>query len=221
MSSYLGIAALTLSALLVPRPSFGAAIEFTDAAVAHDSSLSLGFVFTTNETVNITSLGYFDENQDGFLTDHEVGIFDSNGELLVSTMLIAGSSTSLVGHYRYSAVPTITLAANSSFLLAATTFGPLDGWAYGFEGTTLPGFVVDPRITVASDASRFVYQNDNVLRAPGEQFGYTIYGGPNFNGTSSDVGGVPEPTSALLALSGLVGLFLSWTRRQPGSRSRR
>jgi hypothetical protein len=218
MQAYLRLTTLAIGALLVPAASFCAAIEFTNAPVSHDSQLSLGFAFTTNQAVSVTSLGYYDENQDGFLTDHEVGIFDSDGALLVSTVLAAGSGAPLIGHYRYSAIPAIILPANSSFVIAATTFGPSDGWAYGNQGTTITGFVVDPSIDVASDASRFVYQSDNILREPDQMFGHTIYGGPNFIGTAI-VSGVPEPASAALALSGLAGLlFFSRKKRQAGSK---
>jgi MYXO-CTERM domain-containing protein len=208
----MSIATCVLSALLVPAASFGAAVEFTDAPVAHDSQLSLGFEFTTNEVITVTALGYYDEDLDGFLTNHEVGIFDPNGDLLVSTILNAGTGSVLDGHYRYTAIVPITLAANTTFLIAATTFGSADGFAYGHEDGAITGFVVDPRISVASDASRFVYQNDNILRAPGEAFGYTIYGGPNFQLAATDISDVPEPASAALALAGLAGLLL-YSRR--------
>ena len=65
-----GVLALAAGALLVPAACFASAIDFANALITRDSQLSLGFVFTSNGTVNITSLGYYDENQDGFLTDH-------------------------------------------------------------------------------------------------------------------------------------------------------
>lgn len=200
---------LALAAFLIPAASFGAAIEFTDAPVAHDSQLSIGFMFTTNQAVSVTALGYFDENQDGFLTNHEVGIFDLNGTLLVSSLLSAGTSGMLEGHYRYNTVNPTVLAAHSSFVIAATTFGYADGFAYGSRNSSISGFTVDSRISVADDASRFVYQCDNVLRNPDQMFGYTFYGGPNFLLAPAEASNVPEPASFALGFVGIAGLLLA------------
>ena len=215
------LSALTLAAaLMVPAASFGAAIEFTDAPVFHDTQLSLGFVFTTNQAIDITALGYYDEDGDGFQTNHEVGIFDSDGILLISTILSAGTGSPLEGHYRYNAVSPITLAANSTFTIAATTFGNADGWVYGNGDDDITGFVVDPSITVASDAARFLYQNDNVLRVPTDHFGnFTIYGGPNFKLTALDGGEVPEPASLMLTLGGVAALLVFSRRSQAGRKA--
>ena len=214
--SLLCIATFVIGTLLCPKASAAAAIEFADASVVHDSQLSLGFVFTTNQEVSVTALGYYDENQDGFLTNHEVGIFDSNGTLLISTVLDAGSGTSLVGHYRYKTVTPITLAANSSFVVVGTTFGLPDGWAYG-SSSSITDFVVDSRISVPSDAARFIYQDDNVLRVPTEQFGgFTIYGGPNFLLGTSAGGEVPEPATLSLTLASVAGILLMSRRTARG-----
>jgi len=56
-------------------------------------------------------VGYYDEDEDGFLTNHEVGIFDGDGALLISTVLNAGLTASLEGHYRYNAVSPITISS--------------------------------------------------------------------------------------------------------------
>jgi hypothetical protein len=209
------LATLLLGVFLIPSASFGAAIEFTDAPVTHDSQLSLGFVFTTTEAVSVTALGYYDENKDGFLTDHEVGIFDTSGSLLVSSVLNMGTDSSLDGHYRYTAISPISLAGNSSYIIAATTAGLLDGIAYGRKDETLTGFVVDPRISVASDAARFLYQSDNVLRVPDQMFGYTIYGGPNFVLAPAEASSVPEPASFAFVLGGVAGLVFVSRRKRP------
>jgi hypothetical protein len=214
------LSALTLAtALMLPAASFGAAVEFTDAPVTHDTQLSLGFVFTTNQAIDITALGYYDEDGDGVQTNHEVGIFDTNGILLISTILSAGTS-SLEGHYRYNAVSPITLAANSTFTVAATTFGTADGWVYGNAGSQIAGFVVDPSITVASDAARFLYQDDNVLRVPTDHFGnFTIYGGPNFKLAAVNGGEVPEPASVMLTFAGVAALLVFSRRSQAGRKA--
>ncbi len=212
----LSIATFVIGTLLCSKASAAAAVEFTDASVAHDSQLSLGFVFTTNQEASVTALGYYDENQDGFLTNHEVGIFDSNGSLLISAVLDAGSGTSLLGHYRYKTVTAITLAANSSFVVVGTTFGLPDGWAYG-SASSITDFVIDSRISVPSDAARFIYQNDNLLRVPTEHFGgFTIYGGPNFLLGTSVGGEVPEPATLTLTLAAVAGILLMSRRTARG-----
>jgi hypothetical protein len=212
MTAWLSYVALCVGALLLPPASFSAAIDFTSAPVAHDTQLTLGFVFTTNANVEVTSLGYYDEGQDGFITNHEIGIFNSNGQLLISTILSAGSASHLDGLYRYRAVTPITLSANETFTVAATTGGNADGYAFG-TNATISGFVVDPSINVASDAARFIYQNDDILRLPSNAFVYTIYGAPNFNGRVNDISDVPEPATATLALSALAALQL-WRRKK-------
>jgi hypothetical protein len=206
------IVSICLVAMLAPTAAFSAAIDFTNAPVAHDSQLTLGFVFTTNSDVKVTSLGYYDEDQDGFLTNHEVGIYDSNGQLLTSVVLNAGSGSHLDGLYRYRAITPITLLANETFIIAGTTGGFADGFAFG-TSATISNFVVDPNITVAADASRYLYQNDNILRMPVDAFGYTIYGGPNFNGRTDEVSSVPEPGTAAFTL-GALAAFQLWRRKK-------
>src|SRR5471030_598588 len=82
---------------LLTSNAFAGVYEFTSAQVATDSSLSLGFTFSTNSAVTVTSLGYYDDQLDGFATSHEVGIFNSLGNLLTSAFLSAGTGNSLSG----------------------------------------------------------------------------------------------------------------------------
>jgi MYXO-CTERM domain-containing protein len=203
-----------VAALAIPGKALAGAIDFTSALSFHDSQLSLGFGFTTNKAISVTALGYYDELGDGFLTDHEVGIFDTDGNLLVSTLLQAGSSAPLDGHYRYNAVTPISLPAGASFVISSTTFGFADGWVSGNKDTQVTDFVVDPAINVASDAARYLYQGDNVLRIPTNHFGgYTFYGGPNFQLELDETSTAPEPSSVALALGGLAGLLLAARQR--------
>lgn len=189
------------------------AYTFASAPVSHDNPLSLGFVFSTSAPVEVRALGYYDEGQDGFATAHEVGIFDAGGALLTSTLLSSGTVETLTDQFRYKAITPFVLAAGSTYTLAATTYGSADGWAYGNAGASLAGFTVDPRISIANNASRFHYQSDNVLRDPQDVFGYTIYAGPNFLIGAANV---PEPGSvAFLAGVGLSSIgFLARRRKK-------
>src|SRR5260221_8890567 len=226
-----GVASL-FGALGVPTSSASAsAYEFTlSDFVVFDSQLSLGFAFSTNQAVTVTRLGYFDAAPtqhtgsqvpsqpgagDGFVTPHEVGIFNSVGTLLTSTVLDAGTVDPLIGHFRYKSIAPITLAAGQSYTLAATTYGPYDPWAYGNgygpgNSSTIHGFTVDPAITIAPNAALFVYQGDNVLRDPGSHYNdYTLYAGPNFLAAS----GVPELSTWLMMIIGFGGVCMVRARR--------
>ena len=59
--------------------------------------------------MTVSAFGYFDEGNDGFLTDHTVGIFDSAGNLLGSTTLLAGTGDPLINGFRYHAITPFTL----------------------------------------------------------------------------------------------------------------
>ena len=213
MKSLLNAAAAAL-ALATPMTAHAAAYEFTTAPISFDSQLSLGFTFTTNSAISVTHLGYFDHMGDGFLTDHEVGIFDMAGTLLVSTLLGSGTGDALTGHFRYKSIAPFALAAGQSFVIAATTFGASDPWAYGNTPSTITGFTVDPSISIGNNASLYTYQGDNILRKPVSSIAYTVYAGPNF--LSAGVGAVPEPASWALMIAGfgLVGSALRKTSRR-------
>jgi Domain of unknown function (DUF4082)/PEP-CTERM motif len=200
--------AVAAIALATPMIVHGSAYEFTTAPISFDSQLSLGFTFTTNSAISVTHLGYFDNEGDGFLTDHEVGIFDTAGTLLVSTLLSAGIGDTLTGHFRYKSINPFALAAGQSYVIAATTYGFSDPWAYGISPGSITGFTVDPSISIGSTASLYRYQGDNILRKPGSSVGYTVYAGPNFLTAAS--GAVPEPANWALMLAGfgVVGAAL-------------
>jgi len=74
---------------------------------------SLGFQFTTEKTVNVTALGFYDDLQDGLTQSHEVGIFDDIGTLLVKG--IVEPSNKLDGFFaiRMSNQPCYKLVAHS------------------------------------------------------------------------------------------------------------
>jgi hypothetical protein len=198
------------------QPVFANGIyEFSSLFVSHDSQLSLGLVFTTNADVTVGALGYFDENGDGFLTPHTVGIFDGFGALLTSTTLAAGAGDVLDGHFRYHNISPLVLPAGNTYTLAATTGGPADGWAYGFSSALSTGLVVDPSISIAVDAARYFYQADDVLRDPHTGSGYTLYAGPDFEGAGTATA-APEPGSLGLALTAFA---LGIVARKRGSRT--
>ena len=209
---------LGLACLALPFSAQAQAYNFSSAPVSHNfTQFTLGFQFSTNKAITVDSLGYFDEGQDGFLTPHEVGIFDASGKLLTSTLLSAGMVETLDGKFRYKDITPLTLSAGQTFTIAATTYGIQDGWAYGHQGAEITDFSVSPDIRIADDAARYVAKDtigDNVLRLPVNQTGYTLYGGPNFKGGFAPAS-TPAPSALLTALIGIVpGVMLLRRRRK-------
>lgn len=192
----LKLALVLLLAFTVVGPVYGSqiAFEFDSAPTSLENSASLGFQFTTSAALAVTGLGYYDDGGDGLLTAHRVGIFDASGTLIVAATVSAGTVNPLVGHFRYVSIAPFYIGGSSTFTVAATTGGMFDPVAFGLN--TVPGFVVDPLISIAADASRFVFPGDNNLVYPTGIGAYTFYGGPDFQ-----FGLAPEPgTFALLGL---------------------
>src|SRR5436309_1122273 len=106
----------------MPSPAHAAApaIDFTAPTVDYTvGAWSLGWAFSTNTDVDVTALGFYDDNQDGLMEAHRVGIFDSAQNLLVFGEVNPASP--LIGWFRYRDVTPITLAAGQTYVIGATT----------------------------------------------------------------------------------------------------
>lgn len=79
-----------------------------------------GSYFTTQKACVLTHLGVYDHDQNGLNADIPVGIWDSGGNLLASTIVRSGTTDELVGSFRQRALYLpVTLAANTRYFIAA------------------------------------------------------------------------------------------------------
>lgn len=180
------------------------AIGFTsiNSADQHNNgNWSLGWEFTTNATINVTALGFYDATLTGGSVGlgncdgcGEVGIYNSTGTLLVSGM--ATTLGTLVGDFYYVSVPTTTLAAGQNFFIVAETENAEYTWFTN-------GFNVNSDITYLTDS----YVRSATLAFPTLSDGYTAAQGGGFFGPNFEFGSAtttPEPSSILLLGSSLL-----------------
>lgn len=166
---------------------------------------TVGWIFETTQTVTISQLGIWDFQMDGLLADHQVGIFDASGNLLVETTVQAGMASPLDGpvigggQWRYEDISPLMLAAGTY------TIGALYNNNDVFES--------DAEFVTTSPALIFGEERFN---SEGDGFGFPTQSvgrigvfGPNFNFT-----GIPEPNMSAIAV-----LFCSVVFRRRRQRS--
>ena len=157
------------------------------------ASFTTGWDFTAFNPITITSLGYYDADEDGLENDHEVGIFDSTGTLLVSVMVPSGTSSTLTNGFRMVSITPFSLAAGDYVIGGASAFSN--------DGVLVPGtMTTDPAISI-TDAG--VYEYGASLVFPGTSTGGVPYASVNFEFTE-----VPEPSTVLLSFGALTAVGL-------------
>jgi VPDSG-CTERM motif len=66
-----------------------------------DFTATVGWAFHLDGPVAVTQLGLWDEGNDGFITDHLMGIFNSTGTALASVAIFSGPGGTLIDGFRY------------------------------------------------------------------------------------------------------------------------
>ena len=191
-----------------------AVISFDTPGTSGTWGGTLGFRFTAQRDLSVTSLGLYDAGQNGLAVEHAVGIFDSAGVLISSATVPTNGA--LDGWFRYQTITPINLVGGQTYTIAAEMKG-------SDEYTHTPGgFRVDGAITFVGsiDSSSVTTLSGLVRNLPGAFAGTNGYFGPNFRYESATATAVPEPGVLMLAGLGLAGFAVcrrSWrTRGVPG-----
>lgn len=189
---------VALGMMLLATPSASAAtlaIDFTDVIVDYNSGQdwSLGWEFNVVAPFAVTALGFYDDGRNGLSGSHEVGIYDSAGNLIVSATV--QPSDSLTGWWRFASIAPTLLPVANGYRIAATM---------GLENYTWnpTGFIVDSNISYVTDR----YTESSSLVFPGETGGDGTIGwfGPNFMLEQTSI---PEPSTIGLLGAGLLGIL--------------
>lgn len=172
------------------------AIDFSSPTTDFtNGAWSLGFKFSTNKTIKVESLGFYDDLKNDLTESHDVGIYDNSGNLLVSGTVNPGDL--LDGWFRYTSVASTVLQAGKTYFIAATTGSENYTWNPN-------GFTVAPFINFLEDK----YVVSNVLAFPvNGPSGFNGFFGPNFTAAP-----VPEPFT-MLGVATAMGFGATFKRK--------
>jgi len=203
----LSVAGTLISATLASAAT-GADIIFTFSSGGPESfdNATRGFQFTPVVNIRVDSFGYFDASSDGLSAGHSVGIWNTAGTLLASATVTTANSTLSGpvingGQYRFTPIPGLQLAANTTYVFGAATAGSADVWYSG--GTNISN---SPALATVSSTGVFNL-GPFALNFPGSNSGNTYAAG------SFTASAVPEPSTFALAALGAVGLLIARFRR--------
>jgi hypothetical protein len=181
------------AAVINPAYEYSSAVTLSD-----DRPFTLGFEFSLSTPETVNAVGY---TTVGFVSDQQVGIWNSAGALLTSVTVSTGDS--VVGHFAWTTITALTLGLGTYTIGGTYDGGPVPTLATGV--TSMPGYT-----WIEDEQANGAVLTDPTFSAGG----YGTNGIPQVD-FSVSTAAIPEPETWItlilgLAISGVV------TRRRKG-----
>jgi len=173
-------------------------IDYTNpGSVSTNGAWSLGYEFQALQSVSVTGLAFFTGG--GISQNHDVGLWDSNGNLLASTTITSGSPVIGTGGFLWESIVPVILTAGDYYYVAGETGS--DNYSYEPSGVT-----INPAISFVAAA----YVSSGTLAFPDSTDPSTLgyFGGNVVLSTAA-----PEPSSMAMLLGGGM-MLLGFVRRR-------
>jgi hypothetical protein len=117
---------LSFVLLAASAPAFGdvPAMSFDSLGSGQNyyqnQSYSLGWKFQTNQGIEVTALGFYDDLANGLTESHPVGIFDASNSQLVRSVTVTNSDP-LTGFFHFHSIAPIFLPAGHEYYVTSVT----------------------------------------------------------------------------------------------------
>lgn len=176
--------------------------------------ISLGLDFNVNQTIRITQLGVFDDNQDGIVNTLNVQIFDRYTQTALGPLAaFTGAADTLIGASRFQDIAPLVLTPGQYTVVS---------WGYSNDDQNFnAGFTGGVTTSTANDGGGLIsFVGGGRFSFVGGDYPAIADAGP-FNrydaGTFAYAAQIPEPGILLLFGLGLAGLALVRCRTVTGN----
>lgn len=157
---------------------------------------ALGWEFTVNQNISVTSLGAFDIKGDGHPSDQKLRIYNStNDSVLVTAALGSSSTTETVDGYTvyFQSISPVTLTTGNSYIIAIDQAAGSDFMVSSADFGSAINYV----------KARATFFDGNL---PNNVSGFTLDDSTGYFGANFKYNAVPEPGAITLLLTGVLAL---------------